>query len=109
LGYGEVLLGHLVRDKLIDNRIDGWRTRLADDHDLTATELDTLAPYIEYVSHYGSRTELLLLALVFSPFVVVLIYTASGLGGLALFGGLVLTLTGAAFTSNPGRSSPGAC
>lgn len=106
MGYGEVLLGHLVRGKLVDDRIDDWRTRLQADHDLTAAELDTLAPYIEYVSHYGSRTELLLLVLVFSPFVVVLLALAGfGLFGSlgsfasALFGGQgrVLVITGGIF------------
>lgn len=36
-----------------------------------------------------------------------LLYAASLLGGLALFGGLVLTLTGAAFTSNPAANPTG--
>lgn len=80
MGYGEVLLGHLVRGKLVDDRIDDWGTRLEADHDLTAEELDTLAPYIEYVSRYGSRTELFLLA---------------------------LALTGAAFASNPAANPTG--
>ena len=84
MGYVEILLGHLVRDRLVNRRVEEWRARLEADHRLSPDELDTLAPYLEYVSRYGSRTELVLLVLAFSPFLVILL----GIAGFSLLSGI---------------------
>jgi len=73
MGYGEAVVGHPFRERLVDDRIDDWRTRPGDDHGLIDEALDTLALDIECVSHHGSRAELVVLALASTPFALVLL------------------------------------
>lgn len=102
MGFGEVLLGLVVRERIVERRIDRWRTRLEGDHGLTEAELDTLEPYVEYVSNYSSGKEFALLALLYSPFVLILVvisgFTLLGsvgtIGALLLGGGSSLTGVG---------------
>jgi len=84
MGYAEVLLGNAIRGKLIENRREAWRERLRTDHALTDAELQEVSPYVEYVCHFGSWTELVALVAVFLPFALILGAILVGSGGLTL-------------------------
>lgn len=99
MGYGEVIIGDLIREKIVGDRRERWTDRLRDDHNLTDEELATLAPYIEHVSHYGSRKEAIALALVFLPFAFILLALA------VFFGGSSLVMVAAIITGGSAQSA----
>lgn len=44
-----------LREWLLRRRHEAWRARLRADHGLDGDEMEELAPYITFVSHYGFR------------------------------------------------------
>lgn len=87
MGYGSVLLGLLVREKMIKNRIQTRRTDLQETNDLTQADLDHLEPYITFTSRWKSRRELIVLTVVYLPFALILValLAAFGFGSIGMF------------------------
>ena len=82
-GGGDSPLGGMIRNRVRAKRKDEWETDLRTEHGLSPSEIDTLLPYIDYHTRYGSQTEVHMLgAILVLPAVFFAAATYYGLQGL---------------------------